>query len=100
MSELRQNLATKEWVIIATERAKRPDEFIDTNRSMDSNAPAWDDMPILSGKRRKGPGSAADAETDNWQVRIVGNRFPALAVGAPGTPISGVGAADFRRGLP
>ena len=27
MSELRQNLATKEWVIIATERGSKPDEF-------------------------------------------------------------------------
>ena len=27
MPELRQNFATKEWVIIATERAKRPKEL-------------------------------------------------------------------------
>ena len=27
MPELRLNLITREWVIIATERAKRPDEF-------------------------------------------------------------------------
>lgn len=27
MSEMRQNLITREWVIIATERAKRPDQF-------------------------------------------------------------------------
>jgi len=28
MPELRQDYATKEWVIIATERAKRPHEFV------------------------------------------------------------------------
>jgi galactose-1-phosphate uridylyltransferase len=28
MPELRQNFATKEWVIIATERAKRPQEMV------------------------------------------------------------------------
>ena len=27
MPELRLNLVTREWVIIATERAKRPEEF-------------------------------------------------------------------------
>ena len=27
MPELRQNLLTREWVIIATERAKRPEDF-------------------------------------------------------------------------
>src|ERR1039458_678525 len=27
MSELRQNFATKEWVVIATERARRPEEM-------------------------------------------------------------------------
>jgi len=28
MSELRQNPTTKEWVIVATERARRPHEFV------------------------------------------------------------------------
>ena len=28
MPELRQNFFTKEWVIIATERAKRPEELV------------------------------------------------------------------------
>ncbi len=27
MPEFRQNMVSKEWVIIATERAKRPDQF-------------------------------------------------------------------------
>ena len=27
MAELRQNMVTKEWVIIADERAKRPDDY-------------------------------------------------------------------------
>jgi UDPglucose--hexose-1-phosphate uridylyltransferase len=28
MPELRQNFFTKEWVVIATERAKRPEQLI------------------------------------------------------------------------
>jgi UDPglucose--hexose-1-phosphate uridylyltransferase len=31
MTELRQNMATKEWVIIADERAKRPDDYIESH---------------------------------------------------------------------
>jgi UDPglucose--hexose-1-phosphate uridylyltransferase len=27
MPEIRQNIVTRQWVIIATERAQRPDEF-------------------------------------------------------------------------
>jgi len=27
MPEIRQNIATKEWVVISTERAKRPEDF-------------------------------------------------------------------------
>ena len=33
MSELRQNMATKEWVIIANERAKRPDDYIEESQT-------------------------------------------------------------------
>ena len=44
MSELRQNLATKEWVIIATERAKRPVEFVESSRKAScADAPSWDE---------------------------------------------------------
>jgi UDPglucose--hexose-1-phosphate uridylyltransferase len=32
MPEFRQNMVSKEWVIIATERAKRPDQFLQKRR--------------------------------------------------------------------
>ena len=37
MPELRQNYFTKEWVIIATERAKRPEELV--SRRVPKTAP-------------------------------------------------------------
>ncbi len=40
MSHLRQNVITKDWVIFATERAKRPHEFV---RSHDDIPP---ELPI------------------------------------------------------
>ena len=33
MTELRQNLITRDWVIIATERAKRPEDFTKPEKS-------------------------------------------------------------------
>lgn len=81
MSELRQNLATKEWVIIASERAKRPHEFVDTSRTLDSKTPAWDDdCPFCPGNEEPDLEVLRVPKEANWQVRIVGNRYPALAV--------------------
>ena len=41
MTELRQNLITRDWVIIATERAKRPDEFTQGETHKNQNLPAY-----------------------------------------------------------
>jgi UDPglucose--hexose-1-phosphate uridylyltransferase len=35
MPELRHNVLTREWVIIATERAKRPEEFVSKRADKD-----------------------------------------------------------------
>jgi len=54
MPELRQNFFTKEWVIIATERAKRPEELI-THRPM-QNVPAFlESCPFCVGNESKTP---------------------------------------------
>ncbi len=80
MPELRQNLITRDWVIIATERAKRPRDF---TRPADGGAarPAYrEDCPFCPGNehlctpeifRLDGPGG--------WKARIVPNKFPALS---------------------
>ena len=45
MPELRQNIITRDWVILSTERAKRPDQFAKVGKSeqvinaFDSNCP-------------------------------------------------------------
>ena len=81
MSELRQNLATKEWVIIATERARRPHEFVDPSRRPVIDAPAWDaQCPFCPGNEELDLEVLRVPEQEPWQVRIVRNRFPALAV--------------------
>ena len=50
MPELRQNFFTKEWVIIATERAKRPED-LDTHRVAQPVPDVFGELSILSGQR-------------------------------------------------
>ncbi|MBI5533395.1 MAG: galactose-1-phosphate uridylyltransferase [Deltaproteobacteria bacterium] len=81
MSELRLNVVTKEWVIIAPGRATRPKDF----KSRPSRPPlaAHDpDCPFCPGNEHltteesfRLP-AALDA---GWQTRVVPNRFPVLS---------------------
>ena len=92
MSELRQNLITRDWVIVATERAKRPDEFTQPNPCV-TNTPAYrPNCPFCLGNEdisevelyRQGDG-------DKWQVRSVLNKFPALTYcGEPDIKVDGI----------
>lgn len=79
MSEVRQNLATKEWVIIASERARRPQEFVEPGRLMCGEGPTWDaNCPFCPGNEEADLEVARFPGNAPWQVRIVGNRYPAL----------------------
>ncbi|MFC1559651.1 galactose-1-phosphate uridylyltransferase [Candidatus Margulisiibacteriota bacterium] len=84
MPELRQNPATKEWVIIATERATRPEEF----RALKEIVETEDDIkkcPFCPGNESMTPGEifsfrtyGTKPDTAGWWVRITPNKFPAL----------------------
>ncbi|MDY7021178.1 MAG: galactose-1-phosphate uridylyltransferase [Cyanobacteriota bacterium] len=83
MTELRQNLITRDWVIIATERAKRPHEFTQPDVSSVKIPRYRSDCPFCLGNEhltgteeslRLGEGVG-----DNWKVRVVGNKYPALS---------------------
>jgi len=81
VSELRQNLATKEWVIIAVERAKRPHEFVDAGRKSCGEGPAWEPhCPFCPGNEETDLEVMRVPREGPWRVRIVGNRYPALSV--------------------
>lgn len=84
MPELRQDLATKEWVIIATERAKRPHELV-KGRSEPPLLPEYEPQcPFCPGNERNTPpeifavrdGTPPDEK--GWKVRVIPNKFPAL----------------------
>jgi UDPglucose--hexose-1-phosphate uridylyltransferase len=82
MAEFRQNPITKEWVIIATERAKRPDQFM--AKKDRKQPPAHDPNCVFCpGNEKLTPPEAhrigGSGEGSDWQVRVVPNKFSALS---------------------
>jgi galactose-1-phosphate uridylyltransferase len=53
MPELRQNFFTKEWVIIATERARRPEELASHTSARATRTILPSDLPILPWEREQ-----------------------------------------------
>lgn len=79
MSELRFNLIAQEWVIIATERAKRSHEFKKPKtpeevKERDPSCPFCPGNETVSGKETFRLG-----DKDSWKVRSIYNKFPALS---------------------
>jgi UDPglucose--hexose-1-phosphate uridylyltransferase len=87
MPELRQNYFTKEWVIIATERARRPEELA-THRPAKTVAPLVETCPFCPGNENKTPPEVLRVPAEGngaWQVRVVANKFAALSPDAQPT---------------
>jgi len=79
MPELRQNFFTKEWVIIATERAKRPEELA-THRVEQPIPPFVETCPFCPGNENKTPPEVMRVSAgDSWAVRVIPNKFAALS---------------------
>ncbi len=77
------NLATREWIILAAERQRRPTDFLH-ERPPRPPLPAHDPhCPFCPGQEEQTPPTlAADPPTDTgmaWRVRAVPNKFAALA---------------------
>ncbi|RMH32783.1 MAG: galactose-1-phosphate uridylyltransferase [Nitrospirae bacterium] len=88
MSLLRQDPTTKDWVIIAPQRAKRPDQFAQSSPHPSSEAlPVHDpSCPFCPGNETLTPPEIlrlSDSGTGEWQVRVVPNKFPALQPTGP-----------------
>ncbi len=81
MSELRQDPTTKEWVIIAPERANRPQQAPKKTRAKE--LPDWDaSCPFCPGNEARTPAEVLripiSSEDSAWAVRVVPNQFAAL----------------------
>ncbi|MDM8521192.1 galactose-1-phosphate uridylyltransferase [Anaerolineales bacterium HSG6] len=81
MPEIRQNLVTREWVIISTERAKRPDVYIESHKKTTSQlSPPHDERcPFCVGNEELDLEVARIPLIGDWQTRVVLNRYPALS---------------------
>lgn len=80
MSVIRQDPTTKEWVIIATERGKRPHDFErrDPPAAAKEREPS---CPFCPGNEEKTPSELErieHPEQKGWAVRVIANKFPAL----------------------
>ena len=85
MPELRRDPITGEWVIIASERAKRPSDFASHSPGRDAQDNST--CPFCPGNEAatppeimafRHPGSLRNGP--GWWVRVVPNKFPALGI--------------------
>lgn len=83
MPELRQNTATKEWVIISTERAKRPEEF--GGEVVEEKPEVRKTCPFCPGNENLTPPEIASYRAygtkpneKGWWIRVVPNKYAAL----------------------
>ncbi len=87
MPELRKDPITGRWVIISTDRAKRPTDFAREQPKMKGGF-----CPFCYGNETKTPpeilayrpnpngGSPPAKDSPGWTVRVVPNKFPALGI--------------------
>jgi UDPglucose--hexose-1-phosphate uridylyltransferase len=86
MPELRQEPITKKWVIIATERSKRPSDFpVRPEKRKGGSCPFCvgnesKTPPEITAYRKEG----TQTDSPGWWVRVVPNLFPALKSGEEG----------------
>ena len=80
MPELRHNVLTREWVIIATERAKRPQDFakeLDEKKVIPSYVA---ECPFCPGNEKMTPPETYVVPgPDGWRVRVTPNKFSAVS---------------------
>ncbi len=80
MSELRQNLITKEWVIITTERAQRPHELAAHVTPKERPPAHVNDCPFCAGNEKMTERETFRVSSEGgWKVRVVANKYPALS---------------------
>ncbi len=82
MPELRKDPITGRWVIISTDRARRPTDFVRERTAF----PASRICPFCPGMETKTPPEilayreSGQPNSPGWLVRVVPNKFPALRV--------------------
>lgn len=87
MPELRRDPVTREWVIIATERSKRPSDFRHAEEWLGDRPEYVETCSFCPGNEQMTPPEVmayrpehTALDTPGWWVRVVPNKFPALAI--------------------
>ncbi len=83
MSELRYDLIQGRWVIIATDRSRRPHDLQVAARPAEAGY-----CPFCPGEEKRTPSeilavgreAGAAANGPGWQIRVIPNKYPALSV--------------------
>lgn len=89
MPELRQDVTTRDWVVLAPERAARPHETRGAGLPASEGAPP--DCPFCPGNESLTPPEldripAAEPTAQHWSARVVSNRHPAFRPDPPAEP--------------
>ena len=82
MPELRKDPITGRWIIVATERAKRPKDY-----AAEKPVKQGGNCPFCPGNEASTPtevmafrGEGKAANSSGWRVRVIPNKFPALRI--------------------
>ena len=80
VSELRYNIINREWVVIASERAKRPYDFKKAQKEAIPVPDHRKDCPFCTGNE----GDLSDetfriGDKNAWRVRSIYNKFPSFS---------------------
>jgi UDPglucose--hexose-1-phosphate uridylyltransferase len=79
MTEIRLNVITRAWVIIAKEKSKKPEDFV-IQRVKKRHADFLDTCPFCPGNESKTPEEIFRVHGDNgWNIRVVRHKFSKLS---------------------
>ena len=81
ISELRQDLVSGDWVVIATGRAKRPDEFLKRKRVPFNQLKASCPFEKLHADALSLYSLDGARQKENWWVEVIPNKYPAFSKG-------------------
>ncbi len=83
MSELRHDPLSRRWVIIATERSRRPEDFLPAPQAL----PEPRFCPFCPGTEDKTPAEitavrphGSPPNSPGWEARVIPNKYPALMI--------------------
>lgn len=87
MGELRKDPILGRWVIIATDRSKRPDAFAKIKESVEGDK---ENCPFCAGRENMTPPEIYSLRAPHtrpngpgWRVRVIPNKFPACKIEIP-----------------